>query len=1080
MLGWNEWGQLGDATTTDRSSPVPVVGLASGVTAIAVGAAHTCALTAGGQVVCWGMNGYGQLGVGSTVLQLNVPWPVQGLGGGVVAIAAGGSHTCALTSAGGGVLCWGDNALGQVGDGTTTIRRAPAWVSGLTSGVLAITAGARHTCARTTGEAAKCWGENTYGQLGDGTTANRYTPTAVADWRTASRTRGGRDAHLRRDDARRREMLGRQLVRPARHRHVLEFVDAGAGEGARKRRGGLDGGYAFTCGRSAGGDVRCWGRNGYGQIGDGTETNRGTPTPVVGLQGNAAAVAAGWHHVCAVTANGAVRCWGDSADGRLGDGTVTRRLTPTAAPGLANGIRGITVGTSHTCALNAAGGARCWGDNAYGQLGDGTTTTRLAPAGVSGLARGVAAVVASASRSCALTVGGAVLCWGSNSSGLLGDGTAVDRLTPAAVIGLGSGVAAVGMGSGYSCALTTGGAVLCWGANAYGQIGDGTTTNRPTPVPVTGLPGAVAAIAVGAYHTCALTTSGGVVCWGSNYEGGLGDGTTDDQSVPAPVSGLASGVSAISAGLYHSCALMTSGAVRCWGSNSFAQLGDGTTVNRLVPTDVVGLDGGVASISAGAFNTCAVSVDGGAACWGSNNWGQLGDGTTSYRATPTAVPELAGGIASVDAGFYHTCAVTTAGAGLCWGRDNTAQLGLGTRLRSSVPIPVYGFGGEIAAGATAPAHGSTGGGTAVAITGAYFLQGAAVMIGGVPATSVTVVNTETITATTGAHAAGSADVVVTNPDGTQATLADAFRFGNVGLWRTDFTGDSRSDLLWRHASGGDAWLWPMDGAVRTAETFVRTVADTAWEIRGLGDQDGDGKPDLLWRNAVDGQIYFWPMDGATPLDEIYVATVDPAYGIAGTGDVNGDGKSDILWRHTALGDVWIWLMDGPRPLSQVYIDCVDPAYVAKGVGDFDANGRADIVWHHATTGEVWVWPMNGTTRIDQVWVGTVPDTGYQIQAVSDFTGDGKADLLWWHTERGEVWIWTMNGAARQAETWVAAVPDTDYRIVSAGDFDGDGMADILWHHATRGEVWVWLIDGTTRLSETLVGTVPDVGYRIIR
>ena len=164
--GWNEWGQLGDGTTTDRSSPVPVVGLASGVTAIAVGGTHTCALAAGGQVMCWGMNADGQLGVGSTVLQLNVPWPVQGLGGGVVAIAAGGRHTCALASAGGGVLCWGDNALGQIGDGTTTIRRAPTWVSGLTSGVSAITAGGKHTCARTTGEAAKCWGENTYRPTG--------------------------------------------------------------------------------------------------------------------------------------------------------------------------------------------------------------------------------------------------------------------------------------------------------------------------------------------------------------------------------------------------------------------------------------------------------------------------------------------------------------------------------------------------------------------------------------------------------------------------------------------------------------------------------------------------------------------------------------------------------------------------------------------------------------------------------------------------------------------------------------------------------------------------------------------------
>ena len=298
----------------------------------------------------------------------------------------------------------------------------------------------------------------------------------------------------------------------------------------------------------------------------------------------------------------------------------------------------------------------------------------------------------------------------------------------------------------------------------------------------------------------------------------------------------------------------------------------------------------------------------------------------------------------------------------------------------------------------------------------------------------------------------------------------------------DFTGDFKADILWRHASGGDVWLWPMNGSERQSESYVRRVPDTTWEIRGLGDQDGDGGADILWRNSVSGQIYFWPMDGNTPLDEIYVGTVDPAYDIVGTGDFDGDGNSDILWRHTTLGDVWIWLMDGatPKPGGQVYIDRVDPAYIVKGVGDLDADTKADIVWHHATTGEVWVWPMNGTTRLDQIWVGTVWDTGYQIQGVADFTGEGRADIVWWHTARGEVWVWTMNGATRDAETWVGTVPDTNYRIAGTGDYNGDTKADILWRNAVNGEVWVWIMDGTTKLSETWVATVPDVGYQIIR
>jgi hypothetical protein len=298
--------------------------------------------------------------------------------------------------------------------------------------------------------------------------------------------------------------------------------------------------------------------------------------------------------------------------------------------------------------------------------------------------------------------------------------------------------------------------------------------------------------------------------------------------------------------------------------------------------------------------------------------------------------------------------------------------------------------------------------------------------------------------------------------------------------QSDFTGDLKSDLMWRHATGGDIWLWPMDGSARQAEDYVRRVADTNWEVRGAGNQDGDSYADLLWRNKVTGDSYYWPMNGPTPRDEIFIATVDPAYDIVGTGDFNGDGKSDILWRHLTNGEVWIWLMDGATPLAQVHVDRVDPAYEVRGVGDLDGDGRADIVWHHATAGEVWAWLMDGTTRLSATWVGTVADVGYQIAGVADFTGDGKGEILWHHATTGEVWLWRMDGATRLAETWVGTVPDAGHRIVGAGDYNGDGKADILWHHAMAGEVWVWMMDGATRLSETWVGGVPDVGYRVVK
>ena len=385
-----------------------------------------------------------------------------------------------------------------------------------------------------------------------------------------------------------------------------------------------------------------------------------------------------------------------------------------------------------------------------------------------------------------------------------------------------------------------------------------------------------------------------------------------------------------------------------------------------------------------------------------------------------------------------------------------------------------------------PASGAAGGNTSVTITGTGFDQTglARVTFGGYQA-DITSISDTTLVVKTPPHAPGAVDVMVVvidfneEPATQPAVAANGFTYSpEKSVW-SDFSGDLQRDLLWRHNTLGDVWLWPMNGTARVSETFVQRVADTGWQIRSLGDQTGEGRADLMWRHATTGQLYFWPMNGSTPEAETYAGTVDPAYDIVGAGDFNGDGKSDLLWRHQALGDLWIWLMDGATPLSQVFVARVDPGYVVKGVGDFDANGKADILWHHATQGDVWVWLMNGTARLSETWVATVPDTGYRIAAVADFTGEGKADILWHHAMRGEVWMWPMNGTTRVAQAWIATVPDTGYQVAAAGDLDGDTKADILWHHATRGEVWAWLMDGAARLSETWVATVPDTGYRII-
>lgn len=352
----------------------------------------------------------------------------------------------------------------------------------------------------------------------------------------------------------------------------------------------------------------------------------------------------------------------------------------------------VSGGYAHTCVLTAAGAVKCWGLNGNGQLGDGTTVNRSTPVTVSGLASGVARVESGHVSTCALTTAGAVKCWGMNTSGQLGDGTLVSKSTPVAVLGLSSGVASVSMAQVHSCALTTAGGVKCWGANTNGQLGDATKVTKSTPVSVSGLTSGVARLGAGMTHSCAVLTTGGLMCWGDNYYGQIGDGTVGtDRTTPVNVSGLSTGVATVSGGDRNTCALLTSGGVKCWGDGYYSGLGDGTTstVKKSTPVDVTGLASGVVQLTSGSFNSCALTSAGAVKCWGRNQYGQLGDGTQAQRATPVNVSGLTSGVASVNGSLgFTTCAVTTGGAVKCWGYNSYGQLGDGTTNNSYIPVTV--------------------------------------------------------------------------------------------------------------------------------------------------------------------------------------------------------------------------------------------------------------------------------------------------------------------------------------------------------------------------------------------------------
>lgn len=346
--------------------------------------------------------------------------------------------------------------------------------------------------------------------------------------------------------------------------------------------------------------------------------------------------------------------------------------------------RSVAAGPNHVCHVADDGLAYCWGSNRDGELGDGTDVDRLIPVAVAGLSTTSTAIAAGKDHTCAVLAGGDVACWGSNDFAQLGDGTTNGSVTPVEIEVI-SGATSLAAGFGHSCALLDVGDVLCWGANLDGQLGDGSTNASAEPVAVAGISGATS-ITAGFGHSCAVGNGGSVSCWGLNEFGQLGDGTTGNaSSTPVVVEGI-TGATAIVAGFAHTCVLLEGGAVSCWGFNDDGQLGDGTTANSSVPVMVGGVSDAVV-IAAGNDHSCAALADGRVACWGSNAEGELGDGTNVASAMPVVVQGINDATA-VAAGFAHSCALQSDGTIDCWGANRSGQLGDGTENGSATPVRV--------------------------------------------------------------------------------------------------------------------------------------------------------------------------------------------------------------------------------------------------------------------------------------------------------------------------------------------------------------------------------------------------------
>ncbi|MCL2822443.1 MAG: hypothetical protein FWD57_00455 [Polyangiaceae bacterium] len=353
-------------------------------------------------------------------------------------------------------------------------------------------------------------------------------------------------------------------------------------------------------------------------------------------------IAAGAFHTCGVTSAGKVFCWGSNSSGQLGYETEGEESMPAPVPALSSGVVAVSAGGAHTCALTDSGAVLCWGANSSGQLGNGSDDDRGVPTPVLGLQSGVIAISAGRSHSCAVMNNGKVMCWGNNMFGQLGDGSLVDRDRPTPVVWLSGKAVSVSAGGLYTCAVMESGIDMCWGQGDWGQLGNGDVADQPTPVEVNNSENIIK-VSAGLKHTCDLSATGTLRCWGDNVYGQLGNGSFLTPQNPAPVTGLMSDTVDVASGDNFTCALRSTGTLLCWGVNFRGELGDGTNNIRDNPAPVESLGSSVKSLAQITHrHTCVITKTDEAKCWGDNSDGQLGveywEGRLGIPATVIGFP----------------------------------------------------------------------------------------------------------------------------------------------------------------------------------------------------------------------------------------------------------------------------------------------------------------------------------------------------------------------------------------------------------------------------------------------------------
>jgi alpha-tubulin suppressor-like RCC1 family protein len=654
--GANNYGANGDGVPQQQEYAVLIntTNIPGPISKISSKVDHAIIIS-NGKIYAWGKNEFGQIGDGSQIsryLPVLVRMEFE-----IIDIATGSFHSVALAR-NGRVYTWGNGINGNLGNRKNiSLVPSPVDTSGVLRGknITSITSGSEYTVVLSDTGQLYAWGAGNEGQLGNGYQYGRLTPVQV-------------------------NMTGFQ-------NEIVVMVSAG---------------WSHTIALTSSGRVYTWGRGADGQLGVGCCGNVLSPI-AVNLQIPIVSIGTGFYHTFAIANNGVIFAWGDNRSGQLGDGTTNIRVRPTVVymQGIASGstVQKITGGQLHSVAITNDGRIYAWGDNSLGQLGDGSTLSRYIPIPVFDAKTTITSMTAAQFSTFCLSKNGTAYSWGSNNAGQLGNGIIPFRVLPVTVkMPQGITVQSISCGAFHTIALLNNGQMYAWGQNTYGQLGDGSTVNRYIPVPVDINVSQVreykfAAIAAGIEHSVALTEEGEVFTWGRGWAGQLGEGTTNDRLRPTQIVqsyGMFFGelVKSIAAGGSNTAALTDKGRVYIWGSNQYGQLCNGAQTNGLLPTQVKQLlNHYVIAISVGDSFVLALTKEGTIFSWGANNCGQLGIGTIVASAIPVMV-QLPVDIkaAKIAAGGYHALMLTNTGQLYAWGYGSYGQLGIGSAATELNPV----------------------------------------------------------------------------------------------------------------------------------------------------------------------------------------------------------------------------------------------------------------------------------------------------------------------------------------------------------------------------------------------------------